>query len=292
MVMFWASIAGAGLCLALVSFVVLRPAAHRAAHDAAEPASLAVRLAWPWVLALTPLCERLLSWRQRHVLQAAMAGAGLSSRWQPARFLALQALVAMLLGVVAGTSWWLMSDIGLMQAFAASLLPSLAGFLWPRLALRSQARKRRDTLRRELPFLLDMITLCVQAGMNLHGALQQAASLGPPGPLRDELRVVMGELRAGRPRMQALQALADRSRLDEIQSLVAALAQAEHTGMSLAPLLQSQSAQRRSERFLRAEKLALEAPVRMLFPMVLCIFPCTFMVIAFPVAVRLLAGQS
>lgn len=289
--MFWTSIAAAGLCLGLVSFVVLRPASRRVSDDGAEPVSPAVRLAWPWVLAMAPACERLLSWRQRHLLQNALAAAGLSSRWQPSRFLALQVLAAMLLMVGAATGAWVVFEAGVIDAVVMALVPALVGFLWPRLALRSRARKRRDTLRRELPFLLDMITLCVQAGMNLHGALQQAASLGPAGPLRDELRGVMGELRAGRPRMQALQALAERSGLDEIQSLVVALAQAEHTGMSLAPLLLSQSAQRRSERFLRAEKLALEAPVKMLFPMVLCIFPCTFMVIAFPVVIRLLVEQ-
>jgi tight adherence protein C len=73
-----------------------------------------------------------------------------------------------------------------------------------------------------------------------------------------------------------------------VRSLVLTLAQADRLGMSLGPLLRAQSAQQRSERFLRAEKLALEAPVRMLFPMVLCIFPCTFLVIGFPVAVKLL----
>jgi len=73
---------------------------------------------------------------------------------------------------------------------------------------------------------------------------------------------------------------------------VTALAQADQLGMSLGPLLRAQAEQRRGERFLRAEKLALEAPVKMLFPMVFCIFPCTFLIIGFPIVVKLLAFDS
>lgn len=159
---------------------------------------------------------------------------------------------------------------------------------WPRRWLRDQGVRRQAHMLREFPFLLDMTTLCVEAGLNLQGALQQAALHGPDGPLRAELRHALADMRAGMPRIQALNDLANRSGLAAVRSLVTALTQADQLGMSLGPLLRAQSEQRRAERFLRAEKLALEAPVKMLFPMVFCIFPCTFLVIGFPIAIKLM----
>ena len=99
-------------------------------------------------------------------------------------------------------------------------------------------------------------------------------------PLRD--------VRAGRPRIDALRALADRMDEPSITNLVSALIQAENMGMNLGPILRAQSEQRRAERFARAEKLAMEAPVKMLFPLIAFIFPCTFVVLGFPIAMKFL----
>src|SRR5690606_36424132 len=112
---------------------------------------------------------------------------------------------------------------------------------------------------------------------------------GPPGALRDEFAQLLGDLRAGRPRDEALRALALRAQLPAISNLVAALGVAHKQGASLGPILRAQAEQRRTERFLRAEKLAMEAPVKMLLPLVLFIFPGTFAVLLFPVVSRLLA---
>ena len=94
--------------------------------------------------------------------------------------------------------------------------------------------------------------------------------------------------RTGKPRIEALRAMALRTRTAEVSLWVDAIAQAESMGMSLGPLLRSQSDQRRQERFHRAEKRALEAPVKMLLPLIFCIFPCTFIVLAFPIAMKIL----
>src|SRR5690606_21822443 len=122
-------------------------------------------------------------------------------------------------------------------------------------------------------------------------ALQEAARHGPPGPLRDELRHSLADMRAGVVRHEALRQLAGRTGLQSVQQWVTVLGQADQLGMSLGPLLRAQSEQRRNERFLRAEKLALEAPVKMLFPLVCCIFPCTFLIIGFPIAVKLIEAM-
>ena len=103
-----------------------------------------------------------------------------------------------------------------------------------------------------------------------------------------ELGRVLRDLRAGRPRSEALRALADRLSTPAASSLVAALLVAEKQGSALGPVLRAQAEQRRNERFLRAEKLAMEAPVKMLPPLLIFVFPCTFLILLFPVASRFL----
>ena len=133
-----------------------------------------------------------------------------------------------------------------------------------------------------------MMTLCVEAGLSVQGALQLAAQSGPPGVLRDALADALAEMRAGVSRIAAIKALADRSNSQLARNWAAALAQAEALGASLGPVLRAQAAQCRSDRHMRAEQLAMQAPVKMLLPLIGCIFPCTFIVLAFPIAVQLL----
>ena len=165
-------------------------------------------------------------------------------------------------------------------------IAAAVGYGFPSIWLRDQIQARRRQTLKTLPFLLDIITLCVEAGLNLAGAITQAVAKGPQGALRDELERVLRDMRAGRPRIDALRAFADRMDEPSITNLVSALIQAENLGMNLGPILRAQSEQRRSERFARAEKLAMEAPVKMLFPLIAFIFPCTFVVLGFPIVMK------
>ena len=97
-------------------------------------------------------------------------------------------------------------------------------------------------------------------------------------------------MRAGKARIDALRDFSARLDFTPITSFVSALVQGEKTGSSLGPILRAQAEQRRTERFLRAEKLAMEAPVKMLGPLIFFIFPCTFIVIGFPIAMKFLAS--
>src|SRR5690606_8913820 len=103
-----------------------------------------------------------------------------------------------------------------------------------------------------------------------------------------ELQHMLADIRAGAPRKEAMSTWAERCDLPAMRHFVAAVAQADQFGMSLGPVLRAQADQRRNERFLRAEKLAQEAPVKMMFPLIFCIFPCTFLIIAFPIAAKFL----
>jgi tight adherence protein C len=158
----------------------------------------------------------------------------------------------------------------------------------PELWLSDMTKKRNLKILKRLPFLLDIVTMAVESGMNLSSALQKSVEKIPPGPLVSEINRVLREVRAGKPRTDALRDMAARLDFAAMNSLVSALVQGELMGASIGPILRAQSEQRRTERFQRAEKLALEAPVKMLGPLILCIFPCTFLVIGFPIAMQLL----
>jgi tight adherence protein C len=154
----------------------------------------------------------------------------------------------------------------------------------------SDSRKRREkAVIRALPVYLDFITMAVEAGLNLTGALQQAMQKGPKGPLRNEFGVVLRDLRAGITRADALRRMSDRLQVSDITGFVNAMIQAERMGASLAAALRLQSEQRRNERFQRAEKMAMQAPVKLIFPLIVFIFPVTFIVLGFPIVMKFLA---
>jgi tight adherence protein C len=139
---------------------------------------------------------------------------------------------------------------------------------------------------------VDMLTLALEAGGSLSVALKVATERSPDSVLRRAFLRVQGDLRAGRSRVEALRALGDRLDMPAVTPLIASLIQADSSGGSLAAVLRAQSEQRLNERFARAEKRAMEAPVRMLGPLVLCIFPCTFLILAFPIVMRFFSGMS
>lgn len=193
------------------------------------------------------------------------------------------AAVGALVSVVSSGRWVI--DL---QGMIVIGLIAILGACLPLIWLRDHAQRREREAVRTLPFLLDVLTLALEAGANLGGALAIAVDRLGPGALRDEMGHVLRDLRAGRPRAQAFAALVDRIQLPAIASLVAALQIAERQGASLGAVLRAQAQQSRAARWLRAERQAMQAPVRMMLPLTICIFPGTFAVLLFPVAMRLL----
>lgn len=210
--------------------------------------------------------------------------AGQDYRLLPDQFLAGQCLLG---GLLAGAGFGL-AGLYLLPQLPLLLAGAIAGWLYPLIWLSDLIKIRKKQLLRALPFYLDLITLCVEAGLNLQGAMAQAVARGPVGPFRDELKRILRDIRAGKSRMDALNEFAERVREPAIRNLVNTLIQAEKMGLNLGPVLRAQAEQRRSERFLRAEKLAMEAPVRMLFPLLFFIMPCAMAVILFPIVVKII----
>ncbi|MFC4274655.1 type II secretion system F family protein [Achromobacter aloeverae] len=246
------------------------------------------RAAWPWLDGIVRSGWLYLSWRRRGRLRRLLGRTGLERLLTPAHVTAVAYLCAAFVAVVALllAACWL-APASRAQLAGASLGGAVLGALLPTHTLRARARTRARRMDKELPFLLDMATLCVEAGLNLQGALQRAVEHGPPGPLRDELQWALGDMRAGMARLDALRAWAVRTDLYGVRVLVTALAQADSLGMSLGPILRAQAEQRRAERIQHAERLAMRAPVKMLLPLLVCIFPCTFVVLGFPIVVQL-----
>ncbi|HEX5056725.1 MAG TPA: type II secretion system F family protein [Gammaproteobacteria bacterium] len=169
------------------------------------------------------------------------------------------------------------------------LLAPVLGYMFPLVWLSDSRKRREKAVVRALPVYLDFITMAVEAGLNLTGALQQAMQKGPKGPLRNEFGVVLRDLRAGITRADALRRMSDRLQVSDITGFVNAMIQAERMGASLAAALRLQSEQRRNERFQRAEKMAMQAPVKLIFPLIVFIFPVTFIVLGFPIVMKFLA---
>lgn len=272
---------------AWLAWIVLRPLLWED-QEASSALPWWWRAAWPWISAVAPLAGPLCSWRWRIRLTRAIEQAALPAGVGYAHLAALSASAAMaaggLTGAVAITAASSDSLAWAPWSASAALAAGIAPILWLR---RLGARRRRD-IERDLPFVFDMMTLCVEAGLSVQGALQLAAQSGPRGVLRDALTDALAEMRAGVSRIAAIKALAERSNSPLARNWAAALAQAEALGASLGPVLRAQAAQCRSDRHVRAEQLAMQAPVKMLLPLIGCIFPCTFIVLAFPIAVQLL----
>ena len=165
--------------------------------------------------------------------------------------------------------------------------------LWvlPELWLCGAIRCRHLSMQKSLPFVLDLLTLSVEAGMDFISALQRNCKLRRLDPLNEELLRMTKEIQVGSSRKEALRNMADRVCQPDLKAVAYALIQADELGVSIGAMLRIQSEQLRSRRFDRAEKLAAEAPVKMLGPLMLCIFPAVFIILLGPVLSQAMKGM-
>jgi tight adherence protein C len=167
-----------------------------------------------------------------------------------------------------------------------ALLIGIALYMLPDLLVWGRARERQDVIQRALPDTLDQMTISVEAGLGFDAALQRVGAAGE-GPLADELRRTLQEITIGVPRRQAFQHLLDRTDVPELRHFVFAIRQAEQYGLPVSQVLRVQAAELRVIRRQRAEERAMKMPVKILFPLVICIFPALFIVILGPAALRI-----
>lgn len=165
------------------------------------------------------------------------------------------------------------------------------GYFYPIVRLNTRVENRRRAIFRAFPDFVDLMTICLEAGMGIDAALNLMLKKGQPSPLKDELGKTLQEIKVGKPRIQALKDLAKRLDMKEITSFVVAVVQAEQIGGNLSQTLRVQSEIARDARWQKAQELAQKAPIKLLFPMLLLIFPNIFLIIFGPILLGYITGK-
>jgi tight adherence protein C len=199
-------------------------------------------------------------------------------------------LIGKVLGFGSGILW-----IALAVAFlgGSPLFAILCvGFAWagcffgPDIVLDSRITKRREEIERRLPDTLDLLVISVEAGLGFEQALERTAA-AVPGPLSEESRRMLQETRMGASRADALRALDERTQVDDLRTFIMAMLQADAFGVSVARILRSQADEIRIRRRQVAQEASQKAPIKMLFPLAVCIFPAIFVVVLLPAVIQI-----
>ena len=249
---------------------------------------LVFRLLLPFVSNLSRVVMRPAFAKARANADWMIVACGLEGLLTGAEFMALKVLVPLVCGSVCAVV--VLSLCALVpDSFLSSnsILLVLMGYLYfyayPLIWLRSTLKKRHFSIMLALPFVLDLLTLSVEAGMDFMSALQRNCERRRLDPLNEELIRMTREIQMGVARRVALRNMADRVRQPDLKAVAFALIQADELGVPIGPILRIQSEQLRARRFDRAERLANEAPVKMLGPLLLCIFPAVMIVLLAPI---------
>ncbi|CAN5800886.1 type II secretion system F family protein [soil metagenome] len=172
------------------------------------------------------------------------------------------------------------------QRIVLFVFPIVLGFFGPDAWLARKVEERRVAMQRALPDLLDLMVISVEAGLGFDSALSRVVAT-VPGPLSEEFFRMLQETRVGVSRRDAMRHLMDRTDLDELRSFLLAMIQAEAFGVTIANVLRVQADEMRTKRRQRAQEKAFAAPVKMVFPLVFCIFPALFIVLLGPAAIQI-----
>jgi tight adherence protein C len=213
-----------------------------------------------------------------------LLNAGLNRRVSPTTYLASKAIVGFI-GFVGGQIFAQASGQA-SRGILLGLAMAVVGFMVPDVILTFRMRTRKEILRSELPDALDLLAVSVEAGMGFDGAISKLTE-HMDGPLADEFALALGEMRIGESRTNALTKMMKRVNTTEFSAFVRAIIQADQIGISLGRILKVQAADTRTRRQLAAEERAMKAPIKMLFPTVLFIFPAMFIVILGPAFLNL-----
>ncbi|MFL6099594.1 MAG: type II secretion system F family protein [Actinomycetales bacterium] len=241
------------------------------------------RLVRPAVQRLTRIGRRLTPIDTPKRLQSRLDVAGNPPQWSVERILAAKAA-----GLAAGVA------LGLLVMLTGRVLAGLlwvaggavVGFWLPNVLLYNAGLKRQEKVRRSLPDAMDMLTVCVEAGLGFDAGLAQVAR-NAEGPIAGEFARLLREMQLGKTRVEAFQDLAARTTVPELKVFVSALVQSDRLGIPLAGVLREQAAEMRLKRRQRAEEQAQKVPIKILFPLLLCIFPALFVVVIGPGAIQI-----
>ena len=206
------------------------------------------------------------------------------------QFWAVRAAAAIILGVLIAALMFV-TNAAWTQRILYPIIAAALGFFLPVLWLSSQVSRRKNSVIKSLPEALDLLTVCVEAGLGFDAAMQKITE-----KWKDDLAMAFGrvlqEIRLGKLRREALRDMAGRMDVPDVTSFVAAIIQADQLGVSIAKVLRIQSDQMRVRRRQRAEEKAHQAPIKMLFPMVFLIFPSLYLVLLGPAVLQVITGGT
>jgi tight adherence protein C len=220
---------------------------------------------------------------------ARLERAGYPGGLRGADWLGVKLLSAIVIGIGALLLLLLVTGGTFIVAFLGGVVGLMVGFVAPEFWLGKKIKARSMAMMLQLPDALDLLTISVEAGLGFDAALAKCVEK-MEGPLIDEFRQALAEVRMGRSRREALRDVASRADEQSLTNFIGAIVQAEQLGVPIAKVLQIQSQQLRIVRRQRAEEAAAKAPIKMLFPMVGCIFPTIFIVILGPAVITVMGG--
>jgi tight adherence protein C len=241
------------------------------------------RVIVPAVARLASMALRLNPKATVEAISAKLLAAGLSTRISATQFLAAKGAFA-----IGGVVFAVLVGVVNAPLFGIVFAPLMGGvgFMAPDAILTMRTRSRRDNIRAELPDALDLLAVSVEAGLGFDGAVTKLTEF-MDGALVEEFALTLGEVRIGESRHDALKKMAERVPVPEVAAFVRSVVQADQLGISLGRILRVQAADSRLRRQAAAEEKAMKAPIKMLFPTVIFIFPAMFLVILGPALLNL-----
>ena len=250
--------------------------------------SLILKLCRPIFVLLTPLTQNVKAEKYRLRIRRGFVSAGMTDEISPDEFFAWKIIMAIFMPLftykmltgIWNIPWWVFSAV------------LLLGFMYPDIWLNGRIAERHAKIFRAMPYVMDLLTLSVEAGLDFVSGIAKVVEKARPSPLIEELSFYLHEIQVGTTRSQALRNLSYRVNMQEISSFSALLIQADQLGASIGPVLRAQSDLLRTKRFQLAEKKGAAATQKLLFPLVLCIMPAVFIVIFGPIALNFIYGTG
>ncbi len=253
------------------------------------------RLLFPLAPNLVPLFRRPSFEKLNASVSRKLVAAGFGGMLSSEEFLAMKVLLPGILGILL--SALILAFFGLVPGRIGLSLQNhgmsvvaiiiLVFYAYPGLWLKAALTDRHLRIQKSLPFVMDLLTLSVEAGLDFMSAMQRIVSKGKLDALEEELLRVLREIQLGKTRRNALRDMSERIDQQDLRSVLNSLVQADELGVGIASILRIQADQIRQRRFERAERKANEAPVKMLFPLVAFIFPAVFVVLLGPIVLQI-----
>lgn len=243
----------------------------------------AFRLFRPVISLIAPRLARKTPEMELELTQNKLHSAGVGYALRPEEFIAIRWIGAGV-GLLLYFYVYIMLDLSTFAIIAFALLIPL-GFMYPDIWLRDKIKVRHSLIEKQFPFFLELLVLAMRAGLNFSSALSHSVQRMPEGPIKQEFTHFLRDTRTGKNRRDALKALEMRIDQPAVSSFISAVNQTEALGGEMGTMLITQAKQRRTERFSKAEKAAGEAPVKMIFPLTVFLFPITIIIVLFPLMI-------